>query len=191
MFIAERFAQAFVRATTTVPAVADDTVADGAAAAEGLEFIKALSPVIRSVRGDVSGTAAAAQLEEMVRSAYGNSALPRNLELALCLVLLLIKKNLFRHIDQVIAAIEQELDTLRGILQVHLEAAQSLEKEFLEDLKRALMKKTGATGIKLDTVEAPELLAGYRLRIGSESIDASLRAQIKQLGTELAEAGGF
>jgi F-type H+-transporting ATPase subunit delta len=208
MFLPERWAQAFIRAVAADAAAAGSPKAPGDdPAVEGLAFIKILSPVIRSVKGDVSGTAAAAQLEGMVRAAFAASAgsradganagtqaaagsvMPRHLDLALCLVLLLVKKNLFRHIDRVILAIEQELDTLGGILRVHLESAQPATADFLDDLKQTLMKKTGASGVRMDTAVEPELLAGYRLRIGSEGIDASLRALIKQLGTELASTG--
>lgn len=179
MFFPQRWALGFISAAP-----------DAAAAARGLEFIRALSPVIRSVRGNLSGTAAALQLEKMVRASFaaGTPApMPRAEELALCLMLLLIKKNLFKHIGQVTGAIERELDKMGGILRVRLESAGAAEKEFMETLTQALIEKTGAAGVKLDTLVTPELLAGYRLRIGGQVIEASLRLYLRQLQAELAE----
>jgi hypothetical protein len=208
MFFPQRWALAFIHA------------APGAgAAAEGLEFIRALGPVIRSARGHLAGTDAALRLERMVRAARagtagslppadaggaareagapreaeagaagGPGALSRAEELALCLMLLLIKKDLFKYVDQVAAAIERELDGLRGVLRAGLESARPVEEEFREELKRLLARKTGAAEIRLDLTAAPELLAGYRLRIGGRTIETSLRLYLRQLGTELAAA---
>jgi F-type H+-transporting ATPase subunit delta len=186
MFVPQRWALAFIHSAP-----------DTGAAAEGLEFIRALSPVIRSARGNMAGTAAAAQLETMVRAAFAagtgsspaadaRSRMPRPEELALCLILLLVRKRLFKHIDQVIRSLERELDALRGVLRVRLESARTVEGEFPEELKQVLMKKTGAAEVRLETAVTPELLAGYRLRIGSQIIETSLRLHLRQLGTELA-----
>jgi hypothetical protein len=191
MFVPQRWALAFIYSAP-----------DTGAAAEGLECIRALSPVIRSARGNMAGTAAAVQLETMVRAAFASAgtgssaaadggprpAMPRAEELALGLILLLVRKRLFKHVDRVIQAIGQELDALRGILRVRLESARAVGGEFPEELKQVLMKKTGAAGVRLETAVAPELLAGYRLRIGGQTIEASLRLHLRQLGTELATA---
>ncbi|MDR1972517.1 MAG: F0F1 ATP synthase subunit delta [Treponema sp.] len=183
MFIPERWAQGFIGAAR------DD-------AALGLDLIKVLWAVIRPVRGHTAGTADAAQLTVMIHAAFaaappeGGDSERRSRELALGLVLLLVKKNLLRHTDRVIAAIEQELDTRQGVLRAQLESAQEAEGQFLADLRETLVKRTGAAGIRLDTRVKPELLAGCRLRIGGEIIDASLRTQLKQLGAELARAEG-
>jgi F-type H+-transporting ATPase subunit delta len=190
MFFPQRWALAFIRSAP-----------DTGAAAEGLEFIRALSPVIRSARGYMAGTAAAAQLETMVRAAFaaGTGSSPsaearprmsRAEEPALCLTLLLVRKRLFKHIDQVIRSIERELDALQGVLRVRLESARTVEGEFPEELTQVLMKKTGAAKVRLETVVTPELLAGYRLRIGSQIIETSLRLHLRQLGTELATMRG-
>ena len=120
--------------------------------------------------------------------AEGGGPENRPRELALSLIALLVKKNLLKHSGRVIGAIEQELDTRRGIIQARLEFAQDPGAEFLDHLKKSLMIKTGAAGIRLSTGVKPELLAGCRLWIGSDNIDASLQAQLKLLEAELAGA---
>jgi hypothetical protein len=181
MFIPLRWARGFVNAA-----------GDPETAALGLELVKVMGPVILSVKGQVAGTTTARRLGQMFRRAF--AALPagsagpenRSRELALGLVLLLVKKNLLRYVDRVTGAIEEELDARRGILRASLEFAQNPGDEFLVQLKESLMIKTGAAEIRLSTNAVPELLAGCRLRIGGDVIDASLQTRLKRLEAELA-----
>ncbi|MDR0399484.1 MAG: F0F1 ATP synthase subunit delta [Treponema sp.] len=182
MFLPQRWARGFLDAS-------------GAAAPEALDLVKAMAPVVLSALGRQSGTAAARRLEPLIRRAYA-AALPdaaassdagRAGGMALGLILLLVKKNRLNQIQRVIEAADRELDARRGILRGLLESAFPAEEELLEALKRGLMKKTGAAGLRLDTQLRPELLAGYRLRIGGQVIEASLRLHLRQLGAELAE----
>ena len=167
---------------------------DTEAAALALELVKLIEPVLLSIKGQAAGTVAARQLGRLLREAFaavpaeGGGPENRSRELALSLILLLVKKNLLKHSGPVIGAIEQELDTRRGILRARLEFAQDPGAEFLDQLKKSLMIKTGAAGIRLSASANPELLAGCRLRIGGDSIDGSLQARLKGLEAELARA---
>jgi hypothetical protein len=183
MFVPRRWARGFIGAA-------------GDAAPAALDLVKAMAPVILSVPGQLEGTAAAIRLEPLIRRAFAaafsgaagsDAPAVRSRDPALGLMLLLVKKGCFKQVRRVIEAVEQELDERRGILRGRLEAARPVEAEFLEELRQGLMKKTGAAGVKLETAEAPELLAGYRLRIGSQTIEASLRLHLRQLGAEMAE----
>jgi F-type H+-transporting ATPase subunit delta len=53
-------------------------------------------------------------------------------------------------------------------------------------ITEAIKKRTGALRIKLETQVNPELIGGYRLRIGDEIIDASVRSQLRRLESCLA-----
>jgi hypothetical protein len=180
MFVPQRWAQAFTNAA-----------GDTEAAVLALDLVKVMAPVILSAPGQVAGTGAALRLEPLIRRAFaaGPSGVPalRSRDLALSLVFLLVKKSQLKQIYRVIEAVEQELDARRNILRARLEAARPAEAGFLEELRQGLMKKAGAAGVKLDAAVAPELLAGYRLRIGSQTIEASLRLHLRQLGAELSE----
>ncbi|MDR2176566.1 MAG: F0F1 ATP synthase subunit delta [Treponema sp.] len=187
MFVPSRWAQGFVNAA-----------GDTGTAARALEFVKVMGPVVLPTHA--AGTVEAHRLEQMFYRAFAavpvSAAAPsgtaemedRSRKLALSLILLLVKKNLLCCTGRVIGAIEQELDARQGILRAHLEFAQDPGAEFVEQLKKSLGIKTGAAGIRLTTSAAPELLAGCRLRIGNDSIDASLQTRLKRLGTELARA---
>jgi hypothetical protein len=167
--------------------------AAGEDAEAALEFVRIMGPALVSVPGQLAGTAAARRLGRLFHGVFAalpaGAAVPedRPRELALGFVLLLVKKNLLRHTCRIIDAIEEELDERRGVLRAHVEFAGEPDGEFLNQLKDSLMKKTGAAGIRLTAEAVPELLAGCRLRIGSDSIDASLQTRLKQLGAELAK----
>lgn len=204
MFTPERWAAAFINAVSegnpgsganSGPGKLDDAAAS-AAIGEGLDLLRAVSPLVSAIPGSVSGTFAAAQLERMIRKAL--PAATAKQEIVVRFILLLIKKNLFRYIDAVIKEIEAKLDHLRGILPVTLESAAAPDKDFQESLKKQLMEKTSARGIKLDTRIVPDLLGGCRLRIGGDIIDASLRSQLQRMSVDLvrgvdlaAPQGGF
>jgi hypothetical protein len=198
MFVPTRWAQGFVNAAAgRGDAVngAGDTVngaGDTRTAFCALELVKVMGPVLLSVKGHVAGTVAARRLGQLIHRVF--AAVPpedrgpesRSRELALGLMLLLVQRNLLNHIDQLIGVIEQELDSRQGILRAHLEFAQDPGAEFLDQLKKSLMAKTGAAGVRLSTSTVPALLAGCRLRIGSDRIDASLQTRLKELEADLA-----
>jgi hypothetical protein len=191
MFVPMRWARAFVNAAAG-RGDAVNRAGDTKAAFYALELVKVLGPVLLSVKGHMAGTVAARRLGQLIHRVF--AAVPpedggpegRSRELALGFMLLLVQRNLLNRIDQLIGAIEQELDSRQGILRAHLEFARDPGAEFLDQLKESLMAKTGAAGVRLSTSAVPALLAGCRLRIGSDRIDASLQTRLKELEAELA-----
>jgi F-type H+-transporting ATPase subunit delta len=191
--IPERWAAAFINACGVSGAMGDSSLN---AAGAGLAFLKELYPQIRHIPGAVSGTTAAAQLERMLGIAVQRSRLSPEtaaspgLAAASRLIILLVRKGLFRRSGAVIREIERILDHKRGILTVTVETPFPLDGEFQEALRRGLQKRTGASEVKLLIRIVPELLGGCRLRIGSESLDASLRGQIQKMAADLQAASG-
>jgi F-type H+-transporting ATPase subunit delta len=203
MFVPERWAAAFINAcdvcTTNITSdacTASDACDTSDAAGEGLAVLKEICPQVDRIPGPVSGTSAAAQLDRMLRTALRESrpspeaAASPGLAAAFRLIILLVRKGLFQHNGAVIREIEQILDRKRGILPVTVESPFSPDEEFREALKQGLRKKTGAREIKLRIRIVPELLGGCRLRMGSESLDASLKGQIQKMAADLGAAPG-
>ncbi|MDR2797754.1 MAG: F0F1 ATP synthase subunit delta [Treponema sp.] len=187
MFNGERWATGFIGSC-------------GVHAEAGLEALKALVPVIAEIPGTLRGTAAARELEGMIRKAvkeapesWGLSEL--GVEYAVRIILLLVKRGYFTHAPALISAVELLLDQQQGILRVTVESAFPVDASFQNDLKTALAgrSRTGAYKIAVKEIEVmvhlvPELLGGYRLRIGSELIDVSLRTQLHRLARDLQVA---
>ncbi|MDR1412002.1 MAG: F0F1 ATP synthase subunit delta [Spirochaetaceae bacterium] len=190
MFIPERWAEAFINASGAF-VNASGALAGTAAvesAAEGLAVLKAVLPLLRGIPGEVSGRAAALRLEGMLRAAAAQAAAGESpgTEAAIRLLVLLVKKDKLRFSGSLIGAIEKITGRQRGVLECVLESANPPEEAVQKELKQALKTKTGAKDIRLLPRVRPELLGGFRLRLGDEILDASLRGQLGQMAADLA-----
>jgi F-type H+-transporting ATPase subunit delta len=117
-------------------------------------------------------------------------ALSSSKETAVRFFLLMIKKKRIRHVDSVISEIKNILNKKRGIVTAWAEYAFQPNKEFESLLCEAIKKRTKASSVQLTGLVNPELIGGYRLRIGDEIIDASIRGQMRKIETCLATADG-
>jgi F-type H+-transporting ATPase subunit delta len=176
MFISEHWAAAFINS-------------QGPDAGEGLEYLKILASWVKSLPGAVFGSSAAKRLENLAREPVEKTGSSLVFEKAVRITALLVRKNLFRHIDAVIREIEKILDKKQGIVPVTLESAFPLEGDaearFREDVKRRI----GAKEVRLEKKISPGLIGGYRLRIGDELVDASVCLQLREMAAALAGRG--
>jgi len=172
----------------------------GDKAEEELTFLKILAPAVKTVPGALFGRYAAKQLENILLESispdpagtepYGPAVrLGRGSPptYSIRFICLLVEKNLFRYIDLIIAGIEKMIDEQKGIPEVTVEMAFPIDNAFEKELKTMICGKIGCENIKLKSSVVPELLAGYRLRIGGLCIDASLRNQLEKLPAYLTE----
>ena len=129
-------------------------------------------------------------------------------EIAIRFFQLLVMKKRIRHINLVITEIENISNIRRGIIAASVEyafpfepAAESNEqgpevhgsppeKRFESVLCETIKKRTGASGIDLTARVNPDLIGGYRLKIGDEIIDASIRGQLRKMENYLAAGDG-
>jgi F-type H+-transporting ATPase subunit delta len=133
------------------------------------------------------------ELEKIVRESVasakvvsaGSAGAPSAMEYAIRFICLLVEKNCFRYIDSLLHKIEQELDEQKGILALSLEAADPLDSGFEKKLAQMIKERTGAAGVTMKTSVKPELLGGYRLRLGGFYVDASLKGQIEKMKSDL------
>jgi F-type H+-transporting ATPase subunit delta len=185
MFQGDRWADAFLSAS-------------GDHAEEGLLVLKAVVPLISRLPGEIAGTGDAGRIEKLLRDALGTPAQTRPLndagaEYAIRFVALLIRKGCFTRLGAAYRAIEERIDAKNGVCTVHAESAQPMDGDLQEKIKAELIKKTGAREIRLVSALVPELLGGYRLRIGTELLDTSLKGQLEKMAAETHAGfdGGF
>jgi F-type H+-transporting ATPase subunit delta len=167
------------------------TAACGEDAEDGLAALKVLFGCLSRLPLPVTGDYSARQLEGMLRRAAGAAGFPhppQGLEAAIRIILLLVKRGQFRHAGKVVAEAENLLNRKKGILNVVVEAAALPDPDFTADLKVALCKKTAASDVEAEIRIRPELLGGYRLIIGGEAWDASLRGQLQNMAQALKAA---
>ena len=172
---------------------------------EGFETLKTLASFVKSLPGKVSGKSVSEKLETVIRKGMAETASP-TFEAALRFIVLLVRKGRFRYIDSVIGKIKNLIDKRRGIIAASLECAflpgvdEPIEDISIEEsrLIDVIKKRTGAAGVELTKRLNPQLIGGYRLRIGDEVIDASIRSQLRELlnvmqsgEVSLAGKGGY
>jgi F-type H+-transporting ATPase subunit delta len=175
MFQGERWVDAFIGAC-------------GDKTGEGLAVLKVLIPPIARLSGPVLGVNDGVRVERMLRAALKGSGVgpqDEGAEYAIRFVTLLIQKGCFKHLKAVLQTLEQMVDARNGVISVNVESVSPLDDELQENIKTALKKRTGAREVRLVSRIVPELLGGYRLRIGTELIDTSLKGQIQRMTMDL------
>jgi F-type H+-transporting ATPase subunit delta len=153
----------------------------------GLEALKAISAWAKGLSGEMFGSACAARFEALVEKAAKKAkAESRPVEISRRFTALLIRHHLFDKIDSVISEIEKIQNKAHRIITLYIESAQPLDAAAEDEICRQVKLETGAAQIKTVKKLAPELLGGYRLRIGDDVIDASARLQLQRMGRLLA-----
>jgi F-type H+-transporting ATPase subunit delta len=166
---------------------------------DGIDVFEILASGIKSLPGIISGRLAAEKLEKQIRhemKAFSESNSP-SLELAVRFLILMVRKGMFRHVNLIIKEAKKLLNEKRRLIEVSLEYASPLLEE--SRIKEAIKKRTGATKVVLNSTHKPELIGGYKIKIGDEVIDASVRSQLEKLQITLqseqispaAVAGGY
>ncbi|MCL2069738.1 MAG: F0F1 ATP synthase subunit delta [Treponema sp.] len=160
---------------------------------DGLAALEALASWAGSLPGAVFGSAAAEKLEVLIRQ--GIKAAPadagfdsRAIDTAVSFLLFAVKKNYFCHIALIIKDVKKMLDEKQGLVRACLEYALPPEEGLVERLQQAIKERSGAVRVDLTERQRPELIGGYRLLIGYELIDASIRSQLSRLEQRLSNS---
>lgn len=102
-------------------------------------------------------------------------------------LLLLLENYRLQHLPTVLEALETELNRRLGVATADVTTAQPVESEETERLRDVLTKMLDQK-VELKMSVDPDLIAGFRARVGSTLYDASLRGQLDRLADRLAEA---
>jgi F0F1-type ATP synthase delta subunit len=182
VFVPERWAEAFLAA-----AGGKDDVK------EGIAVLRVLASLAGGIPGVVSGCAGARKLGDMIQTALDAERHGRGAEAAAGLLLLLVRRNALAHVFSVMAEIERLVDKRDGVCNVVLEYASPAGDTpgggFIDELAGVLREKTGAREVRIESRPAPDLAGGYRLRLESGYIDASLSGLLRGMTADLN--GGF
>jgi F-type H+-transporting ATPase subunit delta len=100
-------------------------------------------------------------------------------------LMVLLDRNRIDLLEPIIEKYLQMVYDFADIKIAQVSSAILLTPEQELDLISRLRNRTGATEIKLLTNVDESLLAGLKVQIGSNVIDLSLKAQLKELATQL------
>ena len=158
---------------------------EGADFEDSIAMLGILSSWARSLPGEVFGCSAAKKIETLIRRGIGEKKLSTGEEIAVRFVTLMVKKNKLRYIDPVINEIKRSLDKKNRVLTISAEYALPPAGDFESRIKEAVKKQTGAHEVRYSGRPRPELIGGYRLRIGDTVIDASILSRLSKLEDQL------
>jgi len=108
-------------------------------------------------------------------------------ELAEKLLLLLLENYRLQHLPAVLEALETEVNRRLGVATAKVTTAQPIEDQEATRLREVLGRMLDRE-VHLELAVDPDLIAGFRARVGSTLYDASLRGQLDRLTQRLAEA---
>ncbi|MDR2150758.1 MAG: F0F1 ATP synthase subunit delta [Spirochaetaceae bacterium] len=171
MFSADRWVQAFFNNA-------------GTSATESLSVLKALINGLGIMYCE--GTNDAQRLEPILRSALKKAGAESwGAELACRTVVLLVRKHLFNYSQDLITALEKELNRRSGIVTIILDSASPLEPEIRSSFIKVLKERTKADTVHITTRIMPALGGGYRLFMDNEVFDASVKAQVMHMSRSI------
>ncbi|MDR1215051.1 MAG: F0F1 ATP synthase subunit delta [Treponema sp.] len=147
--------------------------------------LKTIVPVVRLVNGYMAGTVAAFLVEKKIHAALKKADIQGG-EIACRIVVLLVRKGLFKYASALVERIEAEIDRKNGVIRVNAETALPLDEAEQKKLLSAVMRKTGAKTARFTSVVRPELLGGCRLVFGNTVVDASLSALLRDMEKQLS-----
>ena len=154
---------------------------------EGFDYLNLIVPIIKRAPLHINAYSASVQIEKILKEGLATCANPE-LEYVNRFICLMIEKKKFGFIDSVLEKIEIKLNKMNNVLAVTLDSAVPLNEVFEKNICDQIMVHTGASGISLKKRIKPELLGGYRLWIGQNFFDASLREQIKLMKKDMEKA---
>ena len=162
---------------------------------EGGNIEEGLNTLIALAQGTVnlpSGSSAPENLEQNIMKKIKAIESPSEAQTtAIRFFVLMARKNVIRHITLLIDEVKKSLEEKRGIVAASIEYAfeGAIKSSDEFRIKEAIKKRTRAAEVKLTAELKPDLIGGYRLRIGDELIDASIRRQLQKMETSLAGLG--
>ncbi|MDR2793523.1 MAG: F0F1 ATP synthase subunit delta [Treponema sp.] len=177
VFCAERWAEAFIASCS------------GDEADNVFEILKVMARGIERIKGHIAGTADAYRVEKMMRTAMkkacGGIGDFAKAEIACRTLLLLVQRGLFGYRQALIEEIGKALDRKHKVLSVTLETVAPLPAAFRNRLEQSIREKIHAGEIRLTEKIVPEILGGYKLRIGTRVIDASVGSLLQNMAKEI------
>lgn len=107
------------------------------------------------------------------------------LEVGRRVAILMARRGYLNRLDEVIEEASALLDHRSGVLRVHVDTAQALNDPLRNELKTVLLKKLGANSVDLIEELHGELIAGFRIQIGWQRFDGTLRGKLMALGNAM------
>lgn len=167
-------------------AVVESALADGESALEtlvkdltGLAGALALSGDLANVL--VNPAFSSAERSKVIEAVVDNLKVA---PLTRRFIFLLSDKGRIEDIPEIAAAVKDIADGRAGRTTAYVETASELSAASIEQLKKALERRTGKK-LELEISVVPELIGGVRARVGSFLLDGTIQTELARLREKL------
>lgn len=96
---------------------------------------------------------------------------------------LLLSKNHFNLLDEIISSCHEILDKSSGTMKAELRTPYPIAEEMLVRIRKLVSPDPDK--VKITQTISPDLIGGFELRCGDMLLDASVKGQLKRLEKEL------
>lgn len=100
-------------------------------------------------------------------------------------VVFLDKKRIFGNSENLFAILKKIIHKQEGILEAYVSSAEPLDENQKKDIVKELKRRYSATEIILIEKIDISLLGGFKIEIGNEVIDLSIKSKISKLQEHL------
>lgn len=156
----------------------DKTLAELKKVLEVYDSVKMFNEVANSPLIDVDGKVKAA---ELVSDKLKLSAVSKNF-------LKVVAQN--KRLDllpNMVAEFEKQIDSANGVVQAKVISAEKLTSAQADNLSKQVAKKTGKK-VKLEEAVDESLIGGFKVEVGSEIIDFSVKNKLAKVQQNLKQA---
>ena len=80
-------------------------------------------------------------------------------------------------------------DSEKGLTRAEITVAEPLKDAYVLELKDALAKVSGSSGVSMHVTVDPAIIGGMIVKLGSRMLDASLRTKLNMIRTRMKEVG--
>src|SRR5882724_7147505 len=102
-------------------------------------------------------------------------------ELTASFIRLLVNKAREEHVPEIINAVIDQYNTLKGIHKVKLTTAEAISAPLKEAIVSKIKKETPLQNIELDTQVDPALIGGFVLEFDNNLVDTSIARDLRDI----------
>jgi F-type H+-transporting ATPase subunit delta len=99
---------------------------------------------------------------------------------------ILVDRRRIGYLEGICQRYQAALRNLKGIVLAEVTSAVALTDAQTQSVRDRVQGMTGSTSVEIATKIDPEIIGGVIIKVGSQVIDSSLRAEIRRLGLSIA-----
>jgi F-type H+-transporting ATPase subunit delta len=101
-------------------------------------------------------------------------------------LMILVERRRIGYLSGICQRYQAALRDLKGIVLAEVTSAIALTEAQTQSVNDRVKAMTSATGVEIVAKIDPEIIGGVIIKVGSQVIDSSLRAEIRRLGLSIA-----